>query len=64
MPAEPGGEQPVRGLAAGDGEAGEARAGPAALPVLQPPPGSVIAERPHRHGPLLVVQLGEQVTRR
>jgi hypothetical protein len=64
MPAEPGSEQPVRGLAGGDGKPGQAGAWALAVPVFQPAPGSIVFERPYRQGPLLVVKLGEQASRR
>jgi hypothetical protein len=58
--AQPGSQQPVRGLRGGPAELGEACAGPAARPVLQPPPGRVIGERPGGELALLAVQRGQE----
>jgi len=44
--AQCGGQQPVGGLARGDGEVRDARAGTLPRPVFQPPPGGVVGERP------------------
>jgi hypothetical protein len=58
--AQPGSQQPVRGLRGGPAELGEACAGPAARPVLQPTPGRVVGERPRGELALLTVQRGQE----
>ena len=58
--AQPGGQQPVRGLARGLVQLGQAHAGAPPRPVLQPPPRRVVGERPGRQRPLLVAERRQQ----
>src|ERR1700730_650378 len=58
--AQPGGQQPVRGLPGGPAQLGDARARAAPWPVLQPPPGRVVGERMRHKRSLLVIQPGQQ----